>query len=255
MTTKVIFTPTISDSVVSVPVISITQSPSQSINITGISNPTVSSGSVVIGYPPDTVDPQPPLGNPCYPTYQYRPEAFAPSASSCQAPNFSERRSRLTTGGVFFRSINQGPQTNLLAVELASNTFRVYFNNVIVETYSSVVMGAGGIAALRARLATSEYIRMPAIGVDINDGRVVENDTILGGLNPIAKTSLVGGSGPPIDAPSIAAIRTGPSRTICVLQTSENNAGSPVGVYQAIQWNGTKWINYSNEVQGSCPIG
>lgn len=100
----------------------------------------------------------------CYPSYAgvYTP-AFVASAVPCVAPQYALHRSRLTVPGdttsdpLFFRSKNQNAEANLIEVELVSaptNQFRVYYNNVVVKTYS-VVFGTGAVAALRTKIQTT----------------------------------------------------------------------------------------------------
>ena len=199
----------------------------------------------------------------CLPNYTYTP-TFTPSGVACLAPGYSEHRSRRTVATsltpLFFRSKDQGPQTNDIAVELVGTSFKVYVSNVVVETYTAV-LGAGGIANLRTKLAASTLIEMTPLHYDIYDTRLNEKDTALpipaGGLAGFAKVSLIGGTGGPRDSVGLASIRTGPSRSIYITQTIENAVGmdvDPPANQKVKQWNGEAWVSYSNYVQGSCPV-
>lgn len=190
----------------------------------------------------------------CLPTYSYEPD-FTPSSASCQAPVYSEHRSRLMAGGGFFRSIEQGPDTNLIEAEFLGGVFKVYYNGIMVESHN-VVAGIGSFSTLRSALASSAWIQMPAWSYDVYDTRLAE-DNVLGGMSYFVKSPFIGGSGGPTSALGLAAIRTGPSRTIFVLSTTESADGSsidPPANRKVQQWDGVQWITYSNLVSGSCPI-
>lgn len=87
----------------------------------------------------------------CAPTYSYRP-TFTPSGVKCVAPFFHEHRSRLFEGEMFFRSKDQGPETNFLELEIDLSNLYVYFENVLVETFPVTINGEGSIADLRSLL-------------------------------------------------------------------------------------------------------
>ena len=200
------------------------------------------------------------MSSSCLPNYSYKP-TFTPSSVSCVAPSYSEHRSRIIIGGqIFFRSKLQGPQVNLYEVEIVGSTFKVYYNGAVVETHSAT-LGPGGIAALRSSISSSIHIEMPTLHYDIYDTRVAENDSSLplpaGGLIAFTKRPLVGGSGGPTDDAGLNLIRTGPSRTMYILQTTENVVGQsvdPPANLKVKQWNGFQWVTYSNYIQGSCPV-
>jgi hypothetical protein len=206
----------------------------------------------------------------CYPSYPYVP-AFVASGVSCTAPQYALHRSRLAVPGdlltaddLFFRSKNQNFEANQIELELVGapfNEFRVYFNAALVKTYF-VFFGTGAIAALRNQINVIDpnpYMEMPAIGVDIYDLRAIENDgdgVLVPGLQPFIRQFMVGGQGAPSDASSLAAIRTGPTRTIYIVTSLEDTAGADVtpNASQRIQqWNGTMYISYCNNIVGACP--
>lgn len=190
----------------------------------------------------------------CPPTYSYRPD-FTPSNTKCIAPFFHEHRSRLFEGEMYFRSKDQGPETNYLQLEITGGDLNVYFYGTLMETFPAG-SGAGSIAALRAAVASSDYIEMPTLGFDIFDDRTSEDDTITGGVSPFTLDYMRGGSGPPTDASSLAAIRTGPERSLIILATTEADDGRPVTppwFRRVQQWTGSDWVTYSNLAQGQCP--
>ena len=200
------------------------------------------------------------MSSSCLPNYEYKP-TFSPSGISCIAPAFSEHRSRRIINGIlFFRSVLQGPSTNLIEVELISGIFKVYYAGAVVETYLAL-SGAGGINDLRSKISISQYVEMPVLHFDIFDNRISENDNIFplpaGGLSSFSKQPLIGGSGGPTDNVGLNLIRTGPSRTIYILQTTEDATGRPIdppASRKVQQWNGFNWVTYSNFVQGACPV-
>lgn len=238
-------------------------------NVEGIPAPytpyscVVSNGEVIV-----PVDHGTPYS--CLPTYEYVPTSFISSDVDCVAPGYDEHRSRriVTTAltSLFFRSKEQGESNNLIEISLSSNTFTVYYDGDVVEQYANITMGQGGIAALRTKLAASEYIQMPALKYDIFDTRTHENDggavivpppgtnIPAGGLGTFSRQFLSGASGPPEDFNGLASIRTGPTRTMCIVHTTESVTGAPISLHQPRQWNGYNWISYANVVQGSCPV-
>lgn len=194
----------------------------------------------------------------CTPSYTYRPN-FTSGSNKCIAPWFVEHRSRLTEDQAFFRTIKQGPETNYVELWLTSSLLSVYFESVLVETFSAST-GAGSIAALRSAVENpitgSNYIEMPTLGYDIFDPRSSEDDGPTGGLTPFSRTYMRGGSGPPTTDAGLAGIRTGPERSLIILATTENDQGSPITPpwYSRVQqWNGAAWVTYSNLVAGACP--
>lgn len=181
----------------------------------------------------------------CSPTYDYTPN-FTASDVQCTAPNYNETRSRLTIGGGFFRSVEMGDHTNNIAVEAnqATGTFKVYYGDEIVETYSSVLFGPGGLAELRDKLSNSEYIQMPSANFDVHDTRT-EDDTEIG-LTEFSLTFFSGGSGLPSTRAGRNTIRTGPERTIGIIQNRENLNGTLSLIGPIVkEWNGTEWVEYS----------
>jgi hypothetical protein len=195
----------------------------------------------------------------CSPPYSFRPD-FTPSRTKkCIAPFFHEHRSRLFEGNMFFRSINQGPQTNQLELEIVGAGLNVYFYGTLVDNFPTT-SGLGSIALLRAAvnnpITGSKYIEMPVLGFDIFDNRSFEDDTATGGVTSFVLTHMIGGSGPPIDDAGLAGIRTGPERTLFILASTEDLNGSPITPpwdRRVQQWNGYDWVTHSNLVQGQCP--
>lgn len=132
----------------------------------------------------------------------------------------------------------------------------------MVKTYLVNTYTIGAIAALRTLIQTTDpnpYVEMPAVAFDIYDTRTVEPDgdgVLESGLGPFARVALTGGEGAPEDDSTLATIRTGPTRTIFIVRSREDDNGSDItpGASERIQrWNGTAWISYCNSVQGSCP--
>lgn len=193
----------------------------------------------------------------CFPQYEYRPN-FTPSEIKCVAPWFVEHRARLTEGETFFRSIQQGPETNNIAIEIDGATCTIYYNDVIVETFPAT-LGPGGIDLLRTTISNpitgSKYIEMPILGFDIFDNRATEDDVLIG-LTSFIKTNLSGGTGGPRTLQELNKIRTGPDRTIILIATTEALNGSPTTpppTRRVQQWDGSQWISYCNYFQGQCP--
>lgn len=212
------------------------------------------------------------IASPCAPQYDYRPTNFEAGVDDCVAPVFPEHRSRLTAGGCFFRSINQGPDENLISIECVESptpVVNVYISDVLIRTYN-VTLGYGGIADLRAQVnydithppvapAVPIPIEMLPINDDIFDERETpeENELEMKGLTPFIKQNLSGGSGGPTTAEGLEGIRTGPERTIFILSTTEHVDGSPItppSSKRVQQWNGVEWISYCNLVSGECPL-
>lgn len=123
-----------------------------------------------------------------------------------------------------------------------------------------------GIAQLRASISNnpSSVIEMPVLNYDVYDTRTVENDNVsdgtlpAGGLVAFSKTHLTGGSGGPTTGDLLDQIHTGPDRSIIIIETTENDDGSTntnVPESRKVQqWNGSKWIEYSNKIPGACPL-
>lgn len=205
----------------------------------------------------------------CYPSYAgaYTP-AFVASGTPCTAPQYELHRSRLaiaasaTADPLFFRSKDQNFEANDIELQLtAGGQFRIYYNGTLVKTYS-IAYGIGAVAALRTLIQTTDpniYIEMPAVGLDIYDTRSSETDgdgVTTPGLQPFARQFMTGGEGAPSDSSVLASIRTGPTRTVFIVRSKENNTGAdiqPPASEKIQQWNGAAWISYCNNVTGSCP--
>ena len=160
-----------------------------------------------------------------------------------------------------------------------ANKFLVRLDGVVVETYDPT-LGVGGIERLRTLITanTDSIIEMPVLNYDIYDLRADENDSggsgavpppVLPtdppaadaipdhGLHYITETHLIGGEGGPSTSGGLAAIRTGPERSIVIIVTTEDHPGNTIDVpldRKTRQWNGRTWISYSNISPGRCPI-
>lgn len=222
----------------------------------------------------------------CEPSFAYRP-TDRPEPAQSSAPLFTEHRSRLTAGGTFFRSIDQGIDENDISLEATTDgtfplelTLTVRVLGVIEETFvvqQTFVPGTpggpgtppvppptddtciGGISALRAAVndvsTGSLIIEMTARGFDIFDGGTDPADNC---LTAFADTPLTGGDGPPSNAsqPFLDSIFTG-QRTMIIIDTTEDITGFPVtpGPSKRVQqYDGTDFISYCNLVQGNCPL-
>lgn len=210
----------------------------------------------------------------CSPPYTFRPK-FIPSDIPSIAPGYPEHRSRLTAGGTFFRSIEQGQDRNNITLELIKTggfspftfTLNIRFNGNLVETFTQLqtetptvippppTTCSGGISGLRTQVNASNFIQMTARGFDIFDGGLDDPGNC---LSPFAEQNMVGGDGePPISTPLINSIRTGPERTIIIITTTEDNTGSPVtppASKRIKQFDGTNFITFRNLIPGDCPL-
>jgi hypothetical protein len=179
----------------------------------------------------------------CSPLYEYKPN-FTESYTSCEAPNYNETRSRLSAGGGFFRSVEYGDHTNYISLEVdqISSNITIYFNDVVVETYV-VLFGPSGLADLRTKLSSSEYVEMPTTDQNV-DYSSTEDDVNIG-LFGFAKISMSGGGGLPSTQAGRDLIRTGPERTVGIIQHRENSNGTLSRVGPLVkQWNGVQWVEY-----------
>ncbi|KKM95920.1 hypothetical protein LCGC14_1183360 [marine sediment metagenome] len=212
----------------------------------------------------------------CVPQYPFRPK-FVASDVKCIALTFEEHRSRLFGGGTFFRSIAQGRDRNQLSLEVTVvSTGPLTFDVTLfvrfgggspVETFmvTQTENGigdciSGGISALRSAVnSSSTLISMPARGTDFFDSGT---DAATGCMSAFSDTSMTGGDGEldpsvPADLAAILTIRTGPTRTLLIISTTENAVGFPVtppSSNRVRQFDGTVFISFSNLVAGSCPI-
>lgn len=208
------------------------------------------------------------ISTPCSPSYEYRPTSFTAGDDKCSAPLYAEHRSRLFAGNTFFRSKDQGPDENLIAVECVDTpipVFNVYNDGVLVETYSVSIGTSGSIAALRVAVSanTNSIIEMKELNVDIYDDREeeldaedIENPGGTYGLQAFGILNLAGGTGGPTTDAGLAGIRTGPERSVFILSTTEDDTGrdvTPPPTKRVQQWNGEEWISYCNAVPGECP--
>jgi len=200
----------------------------------------------------------------CPPSWSYRPTAFVAGDQKCVAPVYVEHRGRTglildpdwespdPLNGLFIRSRDFGYQTNEIEVEGTSTHFNVYFEGTLTEQYSLVTYPT--TQQVRTALDNANSIvEMPLLGVDVADeDRESESASIF----VFDSMRLMGGSGGPQDAHSLTAIRTGPERSICIIATTEDYSGEPVTPppdRRVRQWNGYRWVTYSNYVAGVCP--
>lgn len=202
----------------------------------------------------------------CSPCYEGTPNIVpgAPSALPIEAL----ARSRLFTGGTFFRSKLavtgdsdfQGTICNsiALAVVQAGTAFDliVYFEDIEVERYSTTqdatcpTLGGGvAIPDLRSQTASSTYISMPVRGTDEQDPGGIDDLC----LTFFAKVNMLGGAGPSEN--DLTSIRTGPERSIAYISSKENSSGKPVNAKSLIQWNydTLQWVSYVLDADCAIP--
>ena len=223
----------------------------------------------------------------CRPPYDYRPD-FTPSVDAegpdCSAPGFIETRARLFAGGTFFRSVNAGATQNRISVEyvipVSTIVLNVYYKDVLRESFDSGLtpepppppLGSppsaadctGTVAkALRTMVnGTSQYIEMPPIdhggtefGPRLFQASNGASQTPPGDDcdNLFGPTYLSGGSGPPRTSAGLAAIRTGPERSMVILRRTEiitKTAADPgllvdpPANQKVRQWDGEEWVPY-----------
>lgn len=201
----------------------------------------------------------------CSPSYGYRP-TVRPSPTQSGMPAFAEHRSRLFAGGTYFRSLGQSQSQNDISLEVtvgvADATLNVRVQGSLQESYTVpqvLVLGVctGGITAMRAAVnGGSSLIEMYARGLDIFDGGADDPSNC---LTAFPDTNMTGGSGAPQDATQafLDTIFTGLERTMIVVSDTEDINGNPITPptsRRVQQWDGTQWIQYSNLVQGACPV-
>jgi hypothetical protein len=215
----------------------------------------------------------------CAPTYSYRP-TFEASNVSCSMPVYNTHRSRLFEGGTYFRSILQSESWNDITLSIHEGTtdppesitgfiLTVSHPSFPIEVYvveqgpppvitdppaDPPEMCTPGIADLRELVNTgSLLIEMPERGDDIEFDLDGEDDTCLSEFPP---TLMEGGEGAPTDSAGLSSIRTGPERSVIRVATEEAYDGTPTDPpieRRVQQWNGTVWVEYSNNVPGACP--
>jgi hypothetical protein len=203
----------------------------------------------------------------CSPCYEGRPD-YDPNLGTAILPIYNARRSRLFTGGTYFRSkLNyagdsdfQGSICNDIELEVTVDgtivTLRIYFQNALVESYTTSqpidcpISGSGAaIGSLRSQTSGSSYISMPARDTDPNDPGGADSACI----SASTRSSMSGGSGPSeADVPSI---RTGPDRTLAFIRTKENSAGTVVDSNSLQQWDfdALQWIAYIQDADCALP--
>jgi hypothetical protein len=207
----------------------------------------------------------------CPPSYNYTPEfettPAGQEAPGCTAPTYTEHRARLFAGGTYFRSKLQGDTWNDTTIQVVDNlndtfTCTVSHPHYPAETYAvSQTPGAlpedpctpNGITGLRAAInANSDSIvEMYVRATDVLD--TGSDDPC---LSAFTATQMSGGSGAPTDDAGLAAIRTGPARSIIIVGTHEDINGNPVlppPSRRVQQWNGIAWTSYCNASPGECP--
>lgn len=192
----------------------------------------------------------------CDPTYEYTPTE-RPEPANSVAPTYEEHRSRLFAGGTFFRSVDLGSVSlnNILLQIKNSNTLQVWISGMLVEQF---VPAANTIGALRTAVnASSNLITMPTRGTDFYDLGAID-DSALPTINfGFAYMSGATGIPSPITQPFLDSIFTGPQRTMIIISQTEDANGYPAvpgSARRVLQYNGTEFVSYNNNVQGSCPV-
>lgn len=193
---------------------------------------------------------------------------FIPSDEPCVIPTFVEKRGRLLKNGLFFRSLNQGTQSNSISVAVflggintagsivsQSITIKVYVDQAEVESFiahqtkSTTDVGtendhfhSTGFVNIRQQInGISTLIEMPARAFDVEDVVSVDPNNVVG----FEKTNLTGASGGPNDGSDIDSIRTGPEATLIGIKSTENETGQNVDPSLANRikkWDGSNWI-------------
>lgn len=206
--------------------------------------------------------------------YDYTPD-FTPSEEPCEAPTYVENRARLWDGGTYFRSRECGTDKNNIALELAAVSgvgynfvLSVFVNGEFKERFTTfrgplIVPVApppsesdpnpvapdpyydpSGIEELRGKVnSLSVIIEMRTRGTDVFDEGGVDDS----GIQPFSRRNLMGGDGGPSDGSDLAQIRTGPERSLIIIQTTEDENGNPItpdANKRVQQWDGSKWITY-----------
>ena len=206
----------------------------------------------------------------CSPCYTGRPD-YNPNLGTAVLPLETLARSRLFAGATFFRSKLavpgdsdfQGAICNSISIAViqagAAMDLVIYFEDIEVERYATTqdvtcpTLGGGvAIPALRSATSSSQYISMPTRDTDTNDPGGVDGAC----LTPFAKTAMTGGDGP--GEAEVAAIRTGPDRTIAFISSKENANGvtsQPGAGSNLIQWNydTLQWIAYVIDADCALP--
>lgn len=218
----------------------------------------------------------------CLPTYDWRP-SFSPSSATLSCNTYDKHRSRITVlnpnyvppgggdpgtpiasnDGLFIRSVDQSTQANNISIEHTGTTFNVYVSDVLVRSFP-IGVGAGTYAQLRSMISgtfTAPFdkpdptIEMPPFQFDIYDV-IRDSEDDLSGLFVFAKINLADGDGPPLVAPDLVNVHTGPTRAMVIISTYEDIRGvsvTPPPGERVSQWDGIDWISYCNLVQGICP--
>ena len=216
----------------------------------------------------------------CAPSYPYVP-TFTPGDNNdtCAVPVYNKHRSRLFEGGTYFRSILQGSDWNNITLSIhQEGSYHVLTVNHpdYDEEEFSIIQVAGtppppdpehpedpppdepcspGIEDMRTLVnAGSNLIEMLPRGDDIEFDPDGEDDLC---LSEFPTTYMAGGEGGPTSNVGLAGIRTGPERSIIAYATIEAYDGTPITPPQnerLQQWDGSHWIEYSNLIQGNCPL-
>lgn len=202
----------------------------------------------------------------CSPTYSYRPE-FTPGDQKCDTPLYQELRARsglikdhthtptdpTDVQGLFVRSRNVGYENNDVTIEETGTQFLVRFQSTIVETYN--LASYTTTDKLRHALdVANSIVEMPPLHIDIYDiERTTESTTHFS----FDEQHLQGGAGGPTNNVTLASVRTGPERSIIMITTTEDYEGNPVTTpldRRTRQWNGFRWVTYSNTIPNACPF-
>ncbi len=206
---------------------------------------------------------------------------FTPSPTPCLAPSFIEHRSRCSAGGTFFRSKDQGDFNDLSIVVTVTNVHttptdilddvhcEVSKDGVVIETYdveqtatyetsstpapdpddppietSGYVYHSSGFINLRAAINgnVDSVIQMPAREYDVEDSGTDPDEMIS------FSGTFAGGVGGPTDGSGIDSIRTGPTVTLIILRSTEDDQGNnitPSPARRIQKWDGAQWTTFT----------
>lgn len=180
-------------------------------------------------------------------------------------------------GGTFFRSKGQGALNDITINVTVTNTYtssttiiddihcEVSKAGVVIETYDvqqtgnyeSTTVGdpptttyawnynSSGFMNLRTAINSNvdSIIEMPARAYDIEDVAGVDPDIMTS-----FSGSFAGGVGGPTDGASVDTIRTGPTVTLIIIKSTENDIGdsvTPPASKRIQMWDGSQWTTFT----------